>query len=390
MIPALNALRKLSLGKGLARLASLLVLGGALAGCQSGMGGGASVGQSVKVALLVPYGSANAGDDLVARSLENAARLAMAESAGITIDLVVYPTAADPAQAASAAQTAIAQGADVILGPLRSDEAAAVGVAAAPQSRAVLSFSNNTAIAGRNVFVLGHTFENTARRILGYSAANGRNRVVILHARNLAGEVARDAVRGAAGQTGASIVGELAYEFSQTGVLAAVPEVQSLIQQSAANALILTSDASGALPLFGQLLADSGTDTTATQLIGLTRWDTPPQTLEIRGLQGGWFALPDPEAEAAFRTRYQLTYGEVPHILAGLSYDGMRAIIDTVARTGRIGAADFTTGSGFAGANGVFRLLNDGTNERAMAVVMLQNRQIIVVDPAPRLLGAGF
>ncbi len=137
-------------------------------------------------------------------------------------------------------------------------------------------------------------------------------------------------------------------------------------------------------------MPDNGFDTEATKIIGLTRWDIPAQTLEIRGLQGGWFVLPDPNAESAFRTRYQLAYQQAPHNLAPLAYDGMRAVIDTLGSTGRLGGADFVSGSGFAGANGVFRLLPDGSIERGLAVVTLQDRQIILVDPAPRTLGAGF
>ena len=53
---------------------------------------------------------------------------------------------------------------------------------------------------------------------------------------------------------------------------------------------------------------------------------------------------------------------------------------------------DFLTqGAGFAGVNGPFRLLPDGTNERGLAVAQIQNNQVIVIDPAPRSFGGtGF
>ncbi|MFZ8959561.1 MAG: ABC transporter substrate-binding protein [Paracoccaceae bacterium] len=310
MIPALTRFRKFL------QLSLLLLFGAVLSACQATMGTGPQVGQSVRVAMLLPYGSPNAGDDLLASSLENAARLAAAEAVGTQIELVVYPTQADAGTAAAVAQQAVAEGADVILGPLRSDAAAAVGVAVANTNVSVLSFSNNASIAGRNLFVLGLTYDNAAARMVSYAAANGRDRIMVVHARNLAGEVARDAVRRAAAASGATVLGEIAYEFSQTGVVAALPEVEALVAQTGANAMILTADASGALPLFGQLLPDNGFDTEATKIIGLTRWDIPAQTLEIRGLQGGWFVLPDPNAESAFRTRYQLAYQQAPHNLA--------------------------------------------------------------------------
>ena len=67
--------------------------------------GGPSVNTSrpIPVALLVPGGSDNAADGTLAVSLENAARLAMAELDGVEIDLRVYNTAADAATASAMA-----------------------------------------------------------------------------------------------------------------------------------------------------------------------------------------------------------------------------------------------------------------------------------------------
>ncbi len=56
-----------------------------------------------------------------------------------------------------------------------------------------------------------------------------------------------------------------------------------------------------------------------------------------------------------------------------------------------ISAAGLTQGSGFAGVNGIFRLLSNGTNERGLAVAQIRNNQVVVIDPAPRSFGgAGF
>jgi len=91
----------------------------ALAACQPGGGTGPIFGSgaTVPVALLVPYGSARPGDKVLARSLENAARLAAADLRGVKIDLRVYPTAGAPAQAANAARKAVAAGARIIAVP---------------------------------------------------------------------------------------------------------------------------------------------------------------------------------------------------------------------------------------------------------------------------------
>ena len=42
---------------------------------------------------------------------------------------------------------------------------------------------------------------------------------------------------------------------------------------------------------------------------------------------------------------------------------------------------------GFAGVNGVFRLRNDGGNDRGLALMQLRGGQSVVIESAPRSFG---
>lgn len=382
--------------KSLGRLAVALSAA-ALAACQpvatSGTGPAVDPTGPVQVALMVPGASGTSTDQLLARSLENAAKLAVADLGGVRIDLRVYQTTGQAAAAGGLAQRAVADGARIILGPLFAQEANAAGVAVAAQGVNVLSFSNNTDIAGANVFVLGPTFENTARRLVGYAASQGQRRVMIVHDRTPAGEAGRAAIARAIAGTGSSLVSTVGYEFSQNGVVQAAPQITATARGTGADALFFTADTAGSLPLITQLLRDQGLTPAQARYLGLTRWDIPQATLALPGVQGGWFALPDPVAYQAFQARYQAAYGEAPHPIAGLAYDAVAAV-GALLRSGRTDAlsrASLTQGSGFAGVGGVFRLRTDGTNERALAVAEIRNRQVVVIDPAPRSFGGlGF
>lgn len=351
-------------------------------------------GGSVQVALLVPSGSGQSQDELFGANLENAARLAMSDLSGVNIDLRVYKTGGSPAQAAAQAKQAVDEGAQVILGPFYSEEANAAGVAVANSGVNVLAFSNNAAIAGGNVFVLGQTFESTAKRLAGYAVRNGKSKVLIVHDRNVAGEVGKSAIERGVASAGGSVVGVTSYEFSQNGIVQAASGIVSTAKSSGATALFLTADTAGALPLLSQLLVDNGIDRGTTQFIGLTRWDIPPATLALPGVQGGWFAMPDPGLQAQFRARYQGAYGSQPVPVAGLAYDGIAAI-GALANRAKGGAplskGDLTQSAGFAGVSGIFRLLPNGTNERGLAVATIRANQVVVIDAAPRSFGgAGF
>lgn len=394
MIAFFRALRKKT-GVLLLPLFALL-----LAACQPAMMAGVTgapgpridTSAPIPVALLVPRGG-SANDRLLAQNLENAARLAMRDLDGVEIDLRVYDTAGNAALGSTVASKAVADGAKIILGPVYGEVANAAGVAVAPQGVNVLSFSNNPTIAGGNVFVLGQTFANTANRLVSYGKRSGRDRFVVLHGQDVAGQLGRAAIEQAIARNGATLAGTVDYANSQESVVASVPRVKAAVDSTGANALFLTTSSASALPLFAQLLPEAGIDVATTQYIGLTRWDIPPQTLSLPGVQGGWFALPDPAATQAFASRYNAAYGAAPHPLAGLAFDGIAAV-GALARSGKgdaLSAASLTQGAGFQGATGIFRLNRDGTNERGLAVATIRDKSVVILESAPRGFGgAGF
>ncbi len=370
----------------------------ALAACEPGALQTASsprvdTDRPVQVAMLVPGESSDSGRNTLARNLENAARMAVADLQGVQIDLRVYQTGGDPNRAAAEAARAVNDGATIILGPVFSESATAVGRTVAQRNINVLSFSNNTEIAGGNVFVLGTTFENTAQRLLAHAAQQDKGRVMLVSERNAEGEVATRAIQRAAARSGASIVGTQSYTFSQQGVVDALPTIASAVRSSGAQSVFFTANSAGALPLLAQLLPENGVSPSQYQFIGLTRWDIPPETLSLSGLQGGWFARPDPGLTRQFEARYRAAHGSDPHPIAGLGYDGIAAI-GALLRSGRgdpFSREALTQASGFAGVNGIFRLRADGTNERGLAVAAIQNNEVVVIAPAPRsFAGAGF
>lgn len=393
MFAVLNPFRKTI------RCLSFLFCALLLAACQSGIVGGGNTGASINprnpvpVAILIPHGSANPNEVSIARNLENAARLAIADLDGVQIDLRVYGTAGQPGQAQAAALKAVADGAKIILGPLHAESANAVAVAVASKNVNVLAFSNNTTIAGGNLFLLGHTFDNTAKRLVNYARGHGKSNILTVYSNNLAGQLGKQAIQTAISNAGVRSASSIGYDFSQQGVVSSVANIRNSAQNTGADAVFLTSNTAGALPLFSQLLPEAGLKPDVVQYIGLTRWDTPPQTLELPGVQGGWFAIPDPARTSQFRQRYTAAYGSSPHALSGLAYDGIAAI-GALAKSGSRQALtrdSLTQSAGFQGVNGVFRFLPDGTNERSLAVATIQNKQVVVIDPAPHgFSGAGF
>ncbi len=388
-----DGIRLPAIARRVLRALSGILLIGAAAACDqvtlpAGGGGGITRGNAVPVALLVPLSDGNFG--AVARSLENAARLAAADLDGAAVDITVYDTAGDPATAARVASQAVDAGAQVIVGPLLSQTTSAA-TAAVGGRVAILSFSNNPAVAGGNVFVLGPTFADVAGRLTGYGARNGLRRLAVVHSQDIAGEVGRDAITAAARGSGMSVAAVESYPLSQRDILAAGPRIAASIQSSGADAVFLTASADSDLPLVATTLTDAGMATGSVQLMGLTRWNASPGVLSIPGLQGGWFTLPERSALSGFENRYSAAYGGGPSPVANLAYDAIQAVGSLAARGRAPSPSALTQGAGFAGASGIFRLRADGTNQRGLAVARIEGGRVVIVDPAPRSFGgAGF
>ena len=346
-------------------------------------GQGGYFAEPVPVALLIP--SSAEATAPIAASLENAARLAVADLDKIKIDLRVYDTAGNADIAARQAQIAVKEGAKIIVGPLYGGAANAAGLAVADKKVNILSFSNNNAIAGGNVFVLGKTFDNTAKRIVEFAASQGKMRAIIVHPNNVEGSFGRLAIERAAMDTSLEIVATQSFEFSQEGVVNAVPLIRAAVEIEEADLIFLTSTTAGALGLLVQMLPEAGVQPDKVQFAGLARWDVPAQNLALPGVQGGWFALPDYRKAERFSARYKEAYGTQPHQLAGLAYDGIAAV-GAVLMTGqsdKFNRSSLTQSAGFEGIDGIFRLTSEGTNERGLAIAKVFNKRVVILDPAP-------
>ena len=385
-MPSLFARLRSRLSFVAAALTSLALLSACETATPTGQNTGGYNGTPVAVALLVPSGSGEASDDLIATGLENATRMAIADLGDVQIDLRIYATAANPDTAAAMASKAVDDGAKIILGPFYGAEASKAGAAVAGRGVAVMSFSNNPAIAGANVFILGQTFDSTANRLASFAVTKGLTRIMVVSDQTAAGEVGKAAIQSAVVSAGGSVAAVGSYQFSQNGIVQAVSDIAASANSSTAQAVFMTADTGGALPLLTQLLMENGVDPATTQYIGLTRWDIPLANLTQPGVQGGWFALPDPGLAQQFLGRYQSAYGAAPHATAGLAYDGMAAIGALVKQSGlgALSAGGLTQGAGFVGVNGIFRFLPSGMNERGLAVAQIVNQQVSVIDPAPR------
>jgi ABC-type branched-subunit amino acid transport system substrate-binding protein len=117
----------------------------------------------VRVALILPPSvQGNAG--VAAQSMKNAAEMALAAFNQPNVRLLVKDDAGNPRVAQSIAQQAVAEGAEIVAGPLFAQSVRAVASVARPRGLPVIASSTDASVAARNVYLLSFLPKSDVRR----------------------------------------------------------------------------------------------------------------------------------------------------------------------------------------------------------------------------------
>lgn len=348
----------------------------------------AAIGKGqVKVALILPLSAAgNAG--VAAQSMKNAAEMALAEFNNPDIQLLVKDDAGTVQGAQLAAQQALAEGAEIILGPLFAQSVAAVGQVARSRNVPVIAFSTDASVASRGVYLLSFLPESDVERITEYAVSVGKRSFAALIPQNAYGSVVEAAFQQSVARHGGRVVALERYSPDKAALEGSVRRVAQAIGQ--ADALFIP-DGADSVPLVGQTLTTSGVNLRRVQLLGTSLWDDP-RLFNDATFNGAWFAAADQNGFRNFSSRYRAKYGHDPVRPATLSYDAVALVAALVKTQGpqRFTQETLTNASGFSGIDGVFRLRPDGTNQRGLAVLRVTPSGPQVVAPPPRTFSSGM
>lgn len=392
------SLRRMSGAARFSAIAGLLAVTSLLAGCNSlpGLGGSAEpppvqqgqapvdvppggpvVGTgSTKVAIILPLTQGGTQPSAVGASLRNAAELAM-EQVGQSITLIVKDDQSSPAGAKAAAEQAIQEGAQAIIGPLYAGNVREVGLVARRANKPVIAFSTDPSVAARGVYLLSFLVEGYVNRVVDYAADRGKKSFAAMVPESEYGTVALAAFQQAAGRRGLRVVAIERYPEGNPG--AAAQRIGGLASQI--DTLFIPEQANNMTEVSRALTA-AGVKPGAVQILGTGVW-ADARVLKLPLLQGAWFSSPENSGFNDFAGRYRAKYNSDPVRLASLAYDAV-TFAGALAGAQRLDDNSLTDGNGAVGADGLFRLRADGLNDRGLSVQQIRNGQTSIVSPAPR------
>ena len=307
--------------------------------------GPSNSGGPARSALLLPLSGASTD---LGQLLQSAATLG--GGPGIGIDIV--DSGSTPESAVAAAQRAVDAGAQMLVGPVFSAQASAVGSAVRVP---VVTLSNNESLAGNGTFVFGVTPGQSAQAILSIAAQRNLRTVAT---------VVPPGSFGTQSAAAAQSVGRaLGLTMRPTVERASADDLISALSQGGGlpDAVYLPV-ADQTLPAFAEALRGSG-----VQLLGSTQWSA----LDLSGraaFRDAWFAAPDPIRFSAFDEAFSDATGQPGGIISGLAFDGVE-LLRILGQAGQLNARGLTRDAGFTGVLGPYRFQRSGLCERGLGVL---------------------
>jgi len=347
-------------------------------------------GQPVKVGMLLPL-SGNPQLAEVGMQMRNAAEMAIFETPDNSVKLIIKDSGTTPDAATAAAQAALQEGAQLLLGPLLRTQVRSVSAVGNAAKVAVVGFSNDLNQLDGSVFLMGNAPEAQAKQIVNYAAAKGLTKIGVLAPDDALGKAFLSGAQIAAGDSGAAVSSAVLYPPTAADL---GPQIRSLSSDVTA---IFLPDQPGRLVSLGPQLAQNGFATGKVRYLGTSYWNDPATLVGVDSLVGSWFPAPQPEPVRAFDARYQAAYGVLPVPIAAVAYDAvtMAGTLVERERNSQVDVtktvADYWIGldptairdpQGFEGVEGRYRFEDNGAIDRQLAIYEIAQGGFVVVAPA--------
>lgn len=379
----------------------------------------ASPPRELRVGLMVPLSGSLAG---VGQSMLRAAQLGVFQQPYDNLRL--YPI--DSQSGLEAFNTLESLNVDLVLGPLLAQTVTAIKPEANSSNLPVIAFSSDRQVAGDEVRLISYSPAQQARQMARFAAQEGKTKIAALVPDTPYGKEVLAAFKDEASKLGLEFMKEVFYDPTSKNLSAAMKslaklkppasdlqrernrleaeykklgaamdaakfkrlrELRRLRTDKAVtfDALFLPCSAES-LPLITSQLVYNDIDSNAIHLLGTNLWDDPKALISKGEYMRNAFFPDTAEAPAQdFRDLYFKTYGQQPHPLAILAYDGMmlasQAQQNGISNTLRPGAP-------LSGASGNFSFDTNQLAQHQYEIVQItpegfKRLDITPQDPAP-------
>ncbi len=328
-----------------------------------------------RIALLVPTSGPNAR---VGESIANATTMALLDTNAGNLRITTYDTADD---ARGAARRAVAEGNQLILGPLLGSNVDAVVAEARPVGIPLISFSNDVSVASPEVYLMGVSPAQAVARTVQFARSQGSRNYGALVPDGEYGRQAELALIAALRSVGGSLVATERYSRNEGSAASAARRLRA---RGGFDTVMIADSPRLAIAAAAELRAQGSL---SPRLLGTELCSGEADLPTASVMDGAMFSAVSDGRYRRFSESYRNRFGSSPYRIATLGYDRVLLALRVAGGSWQPGTPfptrELTAQGGFLGLDGAFRFQTDGNAQRALEVREVRDGQVVVVSPAP-------
>lgn len=331
---------------------------------------------SAPVALLLPLTGSRAK---IGQSLKKAAELALFDQPKETLTLVFKDTKSTPEGAKNAFNEVVAQGINATIGPVFSDEVRAISALAGRKGLYLLTLSNDTALQGSGVYVLGLTPRHQIQSIIEYAVTHDLKKVGVLIPKNTYGDLLESDLKQALASLNLGPVPTARYNplGDDLGVAMDALSIQNL------DALLVL-EGEKTLARVSKFLETSQDVSHDLQLLGIGALDSLKITTNPKMI-GVIYAGVAPGARVVLNQRFESVFQEKPERIATVLYDAL-TYLSKCANTHSGNPKTIVPQTlSFEGFDGPVTITNGGIVQRSYSILEITKEGAKVIASPPKV-----
>ena len=352
---------------------------------------------TLRAAVLLPL---SGPAQKIGVDIRRGAELAIFTLDNPNIDLTFHDTSQDVAGAVTAA---IEQKADLIIGPLFSENARKARPLAAMANMPILTFSNDSTVAGQGVWLIGQTPEKDIETVLTKALSEIKpideearalpNLVIIAQDNDYGTRITQSAISLLRNQGGATadllvinddvLMDEKSLRQSIKNLTGWLPPSSTGERKLPKYDMVLLAGHDAFSLRVAPVLSWYDLDPEQVLFIGPSSWNNAA-ILQEPSLKNGWFADMPQDNQNRFQQIWKDHFNEPASKPAILAFDAIALASTLDHDDSQMMIANLTQDQGFSGFSGMFRFHQDGTNTRLLEIRQINDQDTGVVFPAAR------
>ncbi|MBO5038662.1 MAG: penicillin-binding protein activator [Alphaproteobacteria bacterium] len=331
---------------------------------------------TLNVGVLLPL-SGKASD--IGQGMQNAMFMALDDLKNNRLMLKFYDTKSSETGAIQAAQKAINEGAELILGPLMGEEVKAMASIALSEDVPVVSFTTSPQVLQKGIYSIGLLNGEQIDRAVSYAVSQNKTRMAMLVPDNNSGlNIVKAAIMSA--ETNNMKLTKVAF-YNPNRM-----DFSSIVKELSSNPdfdTVLIADNGNRLKSIASMFAYNDIMYPDVLFMGTSAWDNTNLSKETI-LYHSVYPMVSKSYGAYFADKYKKTFAEQPKTIYSFAYDSVLLASILSGKNRDDLNAGITGKSGFIGVNGFFKILPTGQSFHSLEMLEITKDGTKVVSPASR------